>query len=119
MSNIFNYDRNEIGNYFVSIGDKAYKKDQLFDWLYKKRIISFSDITNMKKDVVDRLISDYSLFDIKIIKKEQGKDVIKYLFELSDSEKIEAVLMFHDYGNSLCINSIIANYYYHFLSIPQ
>jgi len=105
MNNIFNYDRDEIGNYFVYIKDKAYKKDQLFDWIYKKRIISFSDITNMKKDVVDKLISDYSLFDIKIIKKEQGRDVIKYLFELSDSEKIEAVLMFHDYGNSVCIST--------------
>jgi len=105
MNNIFNYDRDEIGNYFVSIRDKAYKKDQLFDWIYKKRIISFSNITNMKKDVVDRLKSDFTMIDIKIIKKEQGRDVIKNLFELSDSEKIEAVLMCHDYGNSVCIST--------------
>jgi 23S rRNA (adenine2503-C2)-methyltransferase len=105
MNNIFNYNRDEIGEYFVSIGEKNYKKEQLYDWLYKKRILSFDNITNMKKEVIEKLKTDFSMYNIKIIKKEQSKDAIKYLFEMEDLEKIEAVLMFHDYGNSVCIST--------------
>lgn len=37
--------------------------------------------------------------------KQQGKNVNKYLFELEDGNKIESVLMFHDYGTSICVSS--------------
>ena len=59
----------------------------------------------MKKDVISKLKEDFSMFKIKIVKIEKGKDVYKYLFELEDGEHIEAVLMLHDYGNSVCISS--------------
>ena len=51
----------------------------------------------MKKDF------DFSM--IKIIKKQSDKDVKKYLFELTDGNKIESVLMYHNYGISLCVSS--------------
>lgn len=86
MNNIYSYTKDELVNYFVSINEKAYKATQLFDWLYKKRITSFNEITNMKKDVLDKLKKDFIFQDISIIKKEVGKDVAKYLFVLSDGE---------------------------------
>ena len=62
-------------------------------------------MSNIKKDVIDYLKQNYNLNKLKILKKQEGKDVEKYLFELEDNNKIEAVLMKHDYGNSLCVSS--------------
>lgn len=105
MNNIYSYTKDDLANYFMSINEKAYKANQLYDWIYKKRINSFDEITNMKKDIIEKLKKDFSFNSISIIKKEVGKDVAKYLFLLSDGEKIESVLMYHDYGISICIST--------------
>ena len=105
MKNIYSYTKEDLANYFISINEKSYKANQLYDWIYKKRISSFDEITNMKKDIVEKLKKDFSFNDISIVKKEVGKDVAKYLFLLSDGEKIESVLMYHDYGISICIST--------------
>ena len=96
---------NKILDYFKDIGEKAFKSDQLFDWLYKKREVNFDNMLNLNKSVISRLKTDMVIDSIKIIKKDVGNDVSKYLFLLNDGEKIEAVVMYHDYGTSLCIST--------------
>lgn len=105
MNNIYSYTKGDLINYFNSINEKKYKADQLFDWLYIKRVDSFDKMTNFKKELIEKIKLDNTFGSIEIIKKEVGTDVIKYLFKLEDNEKIEAVLMFHDYGNSICIST--------------
>ena len=105
MKSIYDLTKNDLEEYFISIGSKKFHADQLFDWLYVKRIKSFNEVTNIKKDILEKIEKNYKLNDIKIVKIEKDKDVNKYLFELSDKEHIEAVLMFHDYGTSICISS--------------
>ena len=105
MTSIYNLTREDLENYFLSINSKKFHADQLFDWLYVKRIKSFDDVTNIKKEVLEEIKKNYILNNIKIVNVEKDKDVNKYLFELSDGEHIEAVLMFHDYGTSICISS--------------
>ena len=105
MTNIFNYTKEMLTNYFTSQGEKSYKATQVFEWLYEKRVTSFDEMTNIKKEVIDYLKQNYNLNKLKILKKQIGDDVVKYLFELEDNNKIEAVLMKHDYGNSLCVSS--------------
>ena len=105
MQNIYGYSIEDLEKYFESIGEKKFKATQVFEWLYKKRVTSFDDMTNIKKDVITMLKADFSINQLHIIDKKSDVDVHKYLFELNDSEKIEAVLMNHDYGNSLCVSS--------------
>ena len=105
MQNIYGYSIEDLEKYFESIGEKKFKATQVFEWLYKKRVTSFNDMTNIKKDVITKLKADFSINQLHIIDKKSDVDVHKYLFELNDSEKIEAVLMNHDYGNSLCVSS--------------
>lgn len=95
----------DLENYFISINEKKFKAIQVFEWLYKKRINSIDDMSNIKKDTLNKIKETFYLGDIKIITKQVGKDVIKFLFELKDKQKVEAVLMRHDYGNSLCIST--------------
>ena len=62
-------------------------------------------MSNVKHDTILKM-EDYFVMDrIKIVAKKEGLDVIKYLFELKDGNRVEAVLMKHDYGNSLCVSS--------------
>ncbi|MBR1377119.1 MAG: 23S rRNA (adenine(2503)-C(2))-methyltransferase RlmN [Bacilli bacterium] len=105
MNNIYGYTLNMLEEYFLSIGEKKFKASQVYDWLYKKRVTSFDDMTNIGKNVIEKLKTDFNMDKIKILAKEQGKDVSKYLFGLHDNNKIEAVLMFHDYGTSLCVST--------------
>lgn len=103
--NIYNLTRDEMEEYFVSHGSKKFHADQLFIWLYEKRISSVSEITNIKKDMLEQLERDFSFSKLKLVTVERDVDVCKYLFELYDGEHIEAVLMRHDYGNSVCVSS--------------
>ena len=103
--NIYSMTLKDLETYFINIGEKKFKAIQVYDWLYKKRVKSFDEMTNVKKAVIDKLKEDYKINKLKILKVQNGKDVHKYLFELHDGNKIEAVLMNHDYGNSLCIST--------------
>lgn len=105
MRNIYDYDLKELENYFLEIGDKKFRAVQIFDFLYKKKIDDPKLMSNIGKSVQQH-IRDYFSFDkIKFVMKQEDKDVSKYLFELSDGERIETVLMVHDYGLSVCVSS--------------
>ena len=105
MKNIYGLTIDEIEDYFIKMGSKKFHALQLFSWLYEKRIESFTDITNIKKELIDSINKDFSINRLKIVDVQEDVDVCKYLFELYDNEHIEAVLMKHDYGNSICVSS--------------
>lgn len=105
MTSIYNYSLTDLEEYFLNHNDKKFRAMQVFEWLYIKRVKSFDEMTNLKKEVIELLKKDFYLSTIKITKVEEDVDVNKFLFELKDNEKIEAVLMNHDYGNSLCIST--------------
>lgn len=103
--NIYNYTIEELEEYFLSIGEKKFKAKQVFSWLYQKKVKDFSLMSDIKKTVIDKMREDFVIGDIELIEKEEDELVNKYLFRLSDGEHIEAVLMMHDYGRSICISS--------------
>lgn len=105
MKSIYDKTLEQLEEYFDSIGEKKFKARQLYDWLYKKRVTSFDEMTNIKKELRTFIASTYTMEPLKILERQKGDDVVKYLFELKDGNKIEAVLMLHDYGNSLCVSS--------------
>lgn len=105
MKSIYDVSLKDLENYFEQIGDKKYRARQIYEWLYRKRVSSFDEMTNLKKELIEKLKIDFSFNTLKILTKQEDIDVQKFLFELEDGKKIEAVLMNHDYGNSLCISS--------------
>ena len=105
MESIYNKSFSDLEEYFESIGEKKYKASQVYEWLYGKRVESFDEFTNVKKDVVAKIKEDFSINRLVIEQVEKDVEVHKYLFELPDGNHIEAVLMMHDYGKSLCISS--------------
>lgn len=105
MKNIYGLTLQDMEEYFLSIGSKKFHAKQLFDWLYLKRINDFSEASNLSKDLLAKVSKDYQCSKLKIVEIQKDEDVRKYLFELEDGEHIEAVLMLHDFGNSVCVSS--------------
>lgn len=105
MNSIYDYPLEDLINYFEEIGETKYRASQVFDWLYVKRVKSFEGMSNFKKSLITFLNDNFKMDELKLVKKEEDVDVKKYLFELFDGNKIEAVLMKHDYGNSICVSS--------------
>lgn len=103
--NIYGLTIEEMEDYFLALGSKAFHAKQLFSWLYEKRIEDYKEITDIKKDIIEKVATEYSFDRLKIVEVQEDVDVNKYLFELCDGEHIEAVLMKHDYGNSICVSS--------------
>ncbi len=105
MKNIYGLTLNYLESYFIDNGSKKFHALQLFSWLYEKRVESYGEMTNISSDMREKLSSDFSIDRLKIVDVQEDVDVCKYLFELYDHEHIEAVLMRHDYGNSICVSS--------------
>lgn len=105
MNNIFGYTRKNLEDYFLNINEKKFKATQIFEWLYVHKKWNPAEFSNIKKDMQEKLSDDFSFDFIKIELVQEGALVKKFLFRLLDGEKIEAVLMEHDYGLSVCVSS--------------
>ena len=105
MKNVYGLTIEELEKVFIDLGSKKFHADQMFSWLYEKDIDSYDEVTNIKKELLAEISKVYSIEKLKIVRVERDVDVSKYLFELADGEHIEAVLMRHDYGNSVCVSS--------------
>ncbi len=107
MKSIYGIKKQDLEEYFININEKKFRATQVFEWLYRKKVKSFHQMTNMSLEVRERLNKDFYFSKLKIIKKQEDELVKKYLFELEDKNRIESVLMYHDYGLSICISSQI------------
>lgn len=105
MMNIYGIKREDLEKYFLNMNEKKFKALQVFEWIYDKKVTSFYEMTNIKKELQEKLEKDFSFNLITIEKKQEDKGVKKYLFKLFDGNYVEAVLMEHDYGLSICVSS--------------
>ena len=105
MRNIFDCTLLELEDYFVRIGEKKFRAVQVYDFLYKKRIYNPFRMSNLSKKMQEYLSKNFDFSCIKFLLKQSDVGVSKYLFEMSDGERIETVLMEHDYGLSVCVSS--------------
>ncbi len=105
MKNIYGITYEDLEKYFLNNNDKKFRATQLYEFLYKKKINNLNKMPNIPNNTKELLQKDFDFSYIKIIKKEEDNLVKKYLFELNDGNKIESVLMYHDYGTSICVSS--------------
>lgn len=106
MNHIYNYTVEDFKSYLLSKGEKPFRSTQLIEWLYRHKINSFDEITNMKKSFIETLKEDFVIDKLELVLKQESSDgTIKFLFRLSDGNLIETVLMTHDYGYSVCVTT--------------
>ncbi|HCJ14595.1 MAG TPA: 23S rRNA (adenine(2503)-C(2))-methyltransferase RlmN, partial [Erysipelotrichaceae bacterium] len=87
-------------------GEKKFRAQQVFEWIYRKDVYDFSKMTNLSKDLRAKLKATFASHYLDIVEKQVSKDgTTKYLLRLEDGGLIETVLMIHPYGKSLCVTS--------------
>ena len=108
MKNIKDYNLDKLKEEMVSIGEKTYRAEQIFKWIYVDRVSSFKDMTNLSNVLREKLEQNYSLQNFKILKKQESSDgTKKYLLDVLDGNAIETVLMKYHHGNTICVSSQI------------
>ena len=106
MNLIYDYTLEDLEGYFIAKGQKPYRARQIFSWLYKKRVTSFRDMSDISKKAQEELEEDFGFMELEVIRKQESKDgTVKFLYKLWDGALIEAVLMVFDYGLSACLSS--------------
>ena len=106
--NIKDYNLEELKEKFIEIGEKKYRAEQTFKWLYKENVTSFNDMTNLSIELRNKLNELFYIPIFHIIKKQESRDgTKKYLFDVGDGNAIETVLMKYKYGYSICVSSQI------------
>lgn len=106
MESIYGYSQEDFENYLIAQGEKKFRAKQLIEWIYRHKIESFDEITNMKKDFIERLKSDFRIDRLECVRLQESSDgTKKFLFKLSDGNLIETVLMVNEYGYSVCVTT--------------
>ena len=96
----------EIGEVLKELGQPTFRAKQVFSWLHKGAA-SYEEMTNLPKALRDTLQERYPICNPQVVRKQESqKDgTIKYLWELSDGNCVETVLMRYHYGNTVCIST--------------
>ena len=106
--NIKDYDLQELKNKLEELGEKTYRAEQIFNWLYKEKVTNFNQMTNLSLQLREKLEENFTICTYNIIKKQISKDnTKKYLFDVLDGNAIESVLMEYKYGKTICVSSQI------------
>ena len=90
-----------------SIGEKAFRAKQVYEWLHTKLADSFEEMTNLSKDLREKLDGAYRIPSVKMLERQVSNQdgTNKFLFQLEDGNVVESVLMRYKHGNSVCISS--------------
>lgn len=91
----------------LAIGEKKFRAKQIYSWIHEKLVDSFDEMTNLSKDLREKLKQNYTLQSMEAVEVQTSKidGTQKYLFRLHDGHVIESVLMKYHHGNSVCISS--------------
>ena len=108
MKNIKDYDLDDLKDELKAMGEKSFRAEQIFKWLYQDKVTSFDEMLNLSLELREKLKQDYTICNFNILKKQESKDgTIKYLFDVLDENAIETVLMSYHHGYSVCVSSQI------------
>ena len=109
-TNIKNYNLDILKEELKRIGEKPFRAEQIFKWIYQEKVDSFDKMTNLSLELRKKLDENFTLGIFKIVKKLESIDgTKKYLFDVQDENgnMIESVLMQYHHGYTICVSSQI------------
>ena len=108
MKNIKDFNLEELKEELKAIGEKPYRAEQIFQWIYVEKVKNFEEMTNLSLDLRKRLEENYTMCNYRILRKLESVDgTKKYLFDVLDGNAIETVLMEYHHGKTICVSSQI------------
>lgn len=89
-----------------STRSKKFRATQVWDWLYRKRVKTFEEMSNVPKETIELLTANFVMNTLEEqVVQESTDGTTKYLFKLSDGNLIETVMMKQEYGLSVCVTT--------------
>ena len=108
MKNIKEYNLEELKNELEQLGEKKYRAEQIFKWIYVDKVKEFDEMTNLSIELREKLKKEYTMCNFNILRKQESSDgTKKYLFDVLDGNAIETVLMQYHHGKTICVSSQI------------
>lgn len=97
----------ELTEELKSAGEKAFRAKQMYDWMHRKLVRDFDEMTNLSGEFREKCRDRYALTVLRAVQVQESKldGTRKYLFELADGNVVESVWMRYRHGNSVCISS--------------
>ena len=104
---ILSFTLEELKIELEAIGEKAFRAKQVYEWLHVKLADSFEEMTNLSKNLREKLDAAYCIPCVHMLERQVSKQdgTNKFLFQLEDGNVVESVLMRYKHGNSVCISS--------------
>ncbi len=103
---IYDMTYEQMEDWAVSKGWKKFRIQQIYNWLYKSRVDSFEEMTNLSKETRKALSEEFEFTPLELVRQQIAKDgTRKFLFRTEDGALLESVMMVFDYGNSVCVSS--------------
>jgi 23S rRNA (adenine2503-C2)-methyltransferase len=88
------FDREELRAYLLELGEKKFRADQVYDWLWKKHVTDFEQMGNVPKSLRQTLEDNFLLSKVKIEDIQVSNDgTRKYAFRLAGGQQVEGVLI--------------------------
>lgn len=104
--NLLELDRLSMRNYFVSIGEKPYRAEQMMKWIHQQGIVDFSQMSNFSKKTQQRLYEETIIEAPECLKEQCSEDgTIKWLFKVNGGSAIETVFIPEENRGTLCVSS--------------
>ena len=106
MKSLYDFSFEQLQDFAVEQGWKKFRGRQIFEWLYRKRVMTIDEMSDLSKETREVLKENFVINPCKIVTKQVSSDgTMKYLFELEDGAYVESVLMVYEYGKSICVTS--------------
>ena len=108
MKNIKEFNLDDLKQELENLGEKKYRAEQIFKWIYVDKVKEFDQMTNLSLELRNKLKQNYTMCNFNILKKQESSDgTKKYLFDVLDGNAIETVLMQYHHGKTICVSSQI------------
>lgn len=107
MENICDLSLEQLLGWMKENGEKSFYAKQILQWIYQKKAESFLQMTNLSKDLRNKLSLNFRFPSIQLVKIESSKEgeTEKFLFRLSDQKLIESVLIYGEDRATVCVSS--------------
>jgi len=106
--NIRQLSLSELEEYFETLGEKKFRAKQVYEWLWQKHAHGFEDMTNLSKELRQRLAEGFSLPALKVDATQYSADgTVKSRFRTTDNHMVEGVLIPTDERKTACVSSQI------------
>jgi 23S rRNA (adenine2503-C2)-methyltransferase len=106
--NIRHLTLNDLEDYFENTGEKKFRAKQVYEWIWQKGALSFADMTNLSKELRQRLGESFTLPALTIDATQYSADgTIKTRFKTWDNHLVEGVLIPTETRHTACVSSQI------------